>query len=618
MSAAAVTRDELIAAARALWGPENSALSKRDELRFGNNGSKKLDLKKQVWIDWEGTPPDDKGGYVKLCKLAGISLPRTNGGAGAPPEAIYEYCDEAGILLFQVLRFPNNKFLQRKPDGTAGWDWKLGTTRRVLYWLPELAAADPNAIVFIPEGEKDVDNLRALGLVATCNPQGACKWRKEFSQHLAGRDCVILPDNDDVGRKHAAQVFRALNGVARSVRVVELPGLGNKEDVSDWLDRGGTTDQLRQLINDASLFSPEEPEAEGMPPPINDPGYEQSLDEQARQEQSRKCRRKARGNSEDDEERIAQREQILSAVIDAKVTFWRDADGEGFATVPNGERIERYRIRSTAFKNIVRGIYGDAYPSKLGTPGAVSDNAWREARASFEAMAFRGEIRSPEVRLCQTEDGAIWIDLGDPSWRLVRVDRAGWRLIEKADVPLYRPDGVRPLPEPVAGDLSVLDRFYLLANLSERAHRIMASSWMVAALYPRGPYPILAVDGEDGSGKTTLCDMLRRLVDANKAPLRAKPRNEDDLVISASNGRVVGFDKVSTLSDDMADAICRLATGAGLGKRRLYTNDEEQLFEWRAAGCRSRFERSRTRNDSRKWTSGTSSGRSPPLSSGRC
>ena len=72
-------------------------------------------------------------------------------------------------------------------------------------------------------------------------------------------------------------------------------------------------------------------------------------------------------------------------VLDAKVTFWRDADGEAFATVPRKGRIERYRVRGTAFRNIVRGIYGDAFPSKLGTPGALSDTAWREARPQLES-----------------------------------------------------------------------------------------------------------------------------------------------------------------------------------------------------------------------------------------
>lgn len=278
-------------------------------------------------------------------------------------------------------------------------------------------------------------------------------------------------------------------------------------------------------------------------------------------------------------EPIPQRDKIVKAVLDAKVTFWRDADGEAYATVPCEKRIERYRVRSTAFRNIVRGIYGDAFPSKFGKPGAVSDTAWREARPQFEAIAFRGLVRSPEVRLHRDDAGAVWIDLGDPTWRLARVDGNGWRIEAKADVPLVRSDGLRAMFEPRRHGSDILDRFSKLLNITTagKSSLILIVSWELASLYPLGPYAVLAIDGEAGCGKTTLCRQLRRLSDPNAAPHRATPRSEDDLIIAARNGRIVGFDNVSHLSEDMADAICRLATGAGLGKRKLYTDDEEHI-----------------------------------------
>jgi hypothetical protein len=73
----------------------------------------------------------------------------------------------------------------------------------------------------------------------------------------------------------------------------------------------------------------------------------------------------------------------------------------------------------------VRALWGASNPSKFGAPGGISDSAWREARASLEAMGFAGETCTPEVRLMLAHDGAVWIDLGDPSWRLVRVDPSG-------------------------------------------------------------------------------------------------------------------------------------------------------------------------------------------------
>ena len=113
--------------------------------------------------------------------------------------ATYAYHDENGELLFEVVRYQPKGFAQRRPDGTGGWIWNLDQVRRVLYRLPEILAADPNEPVFIVEGEKDVDALRALGLAATTNPGGAGKWRSEYGESLRGRQVVALPDNDAVG-----------------------------------------------------------------------------------------------------------------------------------------------------------------------------------------------------------------------------------------------------------------------------------------------------------------------------------------------------------------------------------------------------------------------------------
>jgi putative DNA primase/helicase len=253
----ATPREEIERIARILWGEPNRAQSRKDELRFGANGSKSVDLRKLEWFDHE---LQEGGGLARLRKLAGEpSVPDTGPDSIA---AIYPYRDERDAPLFQVVRKIPKKFVQRHADPSApdGWAWHIRGVRRVLYRLPELLAADPKLPVFIPEGEKDVDNLRALGLVATCNPGGAAvenkdktkpyrgKWRTEYSEHLRDRDVVILPDNDQAGRDHATDVVRKLAGIARSIRVVALPGLAEKGDASDWIAAGGTADALNSLV----------------------------------------------------------------------------------------------------------------------------------------------------------------------------------------------------------------------------------------------------------------------------------------------------------------------------------------------------------------------------------
>ncbi len=242
-------------AARKVWGEPNATLSKRDELRFGANGSKSVRLDKLTWFDHEA---GQGGGYVELFKLAGEPL----NGTAADIIATYDYRDEAGKLLFQVVRKVPKQFLQRRPSPSNPdvFIWNTNGVRHVLYRLPELLAADPAQPVFITEGEKDADNLAALGLVATTNPGGAGKWRRDFADYLRGRDVVILPDNDEAGEKHATDVRHKLTGIARSVRILHLPDLPPKGDVSDWFEAGRTAAELERLASETSERSVDLPE----------------------------------------------------------------------------------------------------------------------------------------------------------------------------------------------------------------------------------------------------------------------------------------------------------------------------------------------------------------------
>jgi len=160
----------------------------------------------------------------------------------------YRYTDEQGNLLFEVVRFEPKAFAQRRPDGQAGWVWNLHGTRRVLYNLPGLLQAEN---VLVVEGEKDCETARMLGLVATCNPAGAGKWRDDYSTSLKSKDVIIVPDADQAGRKHAQQVASALVGVAASLKILELP---HGKDLSEWVEAGGQKPELLALIEQAPAW----------------------------------------------------------------------------------------------------------------------------------------------------------------------------------------------------------------------------------------------------------------------------------------------------------------------------------------------------------------------------
>jgi len=267
------------AVARKCLGDPNPRLSCATELRFGTHGSLSVDLEKGVWADHEA---NTGGGVMDLLArekgLRGqeaIAWLRSEVGAyfedrNAEPApkarvvARYDYVDENGEVLFQVCRFEPKTFKQRRPDPSSfdGWSWSVKGVRPVPYNLPAVQSAiRAGSLVFIVEGEKDVEALGREGLTATCNAGGAGKWSDALSEHLAGADVVILPDNDDAGRSHAATVAASLQGRAKRVRALDLPDLPSKGDVSDWLAMGGDGVELLKLSDQAKAWTPEPPKS---------------------------------------------------------------------------------------------------------------------------------------------------------------------------------------------------------------------------------------------------------------------------------------------------------------------------------------------------------------------
>lgn len=177
--------------------------------------------------------------------------------------AEYDYCDEAGNLLFQCIRFEPKAFRQRQRLDDGSWKWSLKGCRLVPYRLPQLLrAVEAGEPVCVVEGEKDVHALEHLGFTATCCPMGAGKWRDAYSEYLRSAEVIVLPDNDTAGEKHAQKVLNSLAPVAASLKYLRLPELVDKGDVSDWIASGGSADALRLLISTEKPWQPSSPPKE--------------------------------------------------------------------------------------------------------------------------------------------------------------------------------------------------------------------------------------------------------------------------------------------------------------------------------------------------------------------
>jgi 5S rRNA maturation endonuclease (ribonuclease M5) len=161
--------------------------------------------------------------------------------------ATYDYTDESGALLYQVVREEPKSFKQRQPDGSGGWIWKKHPDQ-VLYRLREVVE---NPIVFVVEGEKDVETLRQHGFVATTNAGGAkAPWLPQFTEALRGHEVILIPDNDAPGQKRVLTIARALLGQAARVIVLELE---DGKDVSDWFERGHSEVEFVALVEDEEV-----------------------------------------------------------------------------------------------------------------------------------------------------------------------------------------------------------------------------------------------------------------------------------------------------------------------------------------------------------------------------
>jgi RecA-family ATPase len=183
--------------------------------------------------------------------------------------ATYDYTDADGKLLYQVLRLEPKSFRQRRPDGNGGFIWSLGEVRRVLYRWPGVLKF-PDATIFLTEGEKDADRVASLGYCATC--VAGSKWTPECAQALAGRDVIILEDNDGPGHVKALTAAQALHGTAKSVRIVLLPDLPDKGDLSDWLDADPhRAEKLADVCFDVPEWTPEDAGANAEEEPATDP-----------------------------------------------------------------------------------------------------------------------------------------------------------------------------------------------------------------------------------------------------------------------------------------------------------------------------------------------------------
>jgi hypothetical protein len=254
----------------------------------------------------------------------------------------------------------------------------------------------------------------------------------------------------------------------------------------------------------------------------------------------------------------------------AGATLFQDDAHVTYAAINVDGHTEVHVVYSTSFRQWMRRQYREAW-GKM-----PSSEAMQSALDGLDAVASNGPTEKVFLRVGELGN-KIYIDMGDRKWQAIEVDADGWRVLPVSPVRFWRPSGMKSFPGPVCGGKLCDLRAFL--NISDREFALFIG-WLVVCFLPRGPYPILVLIGEQGTGKSTLADVAKRLVDPQKVTRSSPPKTPHDMAIAASNRWVLTYENLSRLSAWLSDMLCTCSTGGGYSTRSLYKNNEEQLFEF--------------------------------------
>lgn len=255
-----------------------------------------------------------------------------------------------------------------------------------------------------------------------------------------------------------------------------------------------------------------------------------------------------------------------------KCTLFRTQDFEAYGRIDMEEHQETWAIRSKHFWFWLSRLY---YESNGEIPKAVDIG---QTIRQFEGEAhLNSPVDNVHVRFASFRD-EIYIDLANDRWEQIRITNYDCSVISSSESPVrfIRMPGMLPLPRPVFG--KPLKPLFEFLNIEHFGDLVLIVSWLIGAMRPTGPFPILILQGEQGTAKSTTARLLSSLLDPSLLVSRSVPRSERDLAISANKSWVLGFDNLSGLSPWLSDAFCRISTGGGLATRTLFSDDSEKLF----------------------------------------
>src|SRR5262249_24512421 len=277
------------------------------------------------------------------------------------------------------------------------------------------------------------------------------------------------------------------------------------------------------------------------------------------------------GQPDDKDRKDSAATRLVQLTEDAQLIH--NADGEGFAIMSVDGHKETWALKSKGFKRWLQRRFFEEYGKAPGSQAVQDALGVIEGKALYDGPERRIFIRIGE------KDGKIYLDLADDKWRAVEIDANDWRVVDVPPIEFKRTRGMLPLPVPERGGAIKELQPFLYFKDGDLSTLTVGS--LVMKYNPRGPYPVDALIGRNGSGKSLRARFIRDLIDPCTAPARTAPREVRDLAIASSNEWLPTFDNLSSLPEWLSDALCCVSTGGGLRTRELWTNDDEAIFSFK-------------------------------------
>jgi len=458
----------------------------------------------------------------------------------------YPGCD--GFIRYKL--FPPYK--QKKDEHTMRYYQKKDSG--IHLYIPPTFNPKMSMIV-ITEGEKKAlkatqEGLNCLGLGGIWNFSVKGNHKnpslvEDFNLiEWSVKKVEIVPDSDFLtkeGVKHAVyRLGSMLERLGAEVYVVCLPTEEDKGKLDDYLCKHNNKDylKLRRITLDHNTF-------------------------------------KNVQVKEKKEHKITVADTLIALAKENCKIWFLDQYETTHARFPVQGHMEHYPVKSRSFKNWLRGLYYNIHNK------GVTGDALHTALNTLEAIArYEGQGKITLYTRVADCDGDFWYDLSNDKWQAIKIEENNWKVVNNPPI-LFRRlahQAAQYLPDQNGN----LDKLYpFLKAMKDESHKLLSLVWIVSCFIPEISHPILIPYGSQGSGKTTLTKYLKRIIDPSLVDIMGMLKDYSDLIQSLNHHWLIAFDNLSVLSRETQDTLSRAVTGASHTKRKLYTDEEDIILNFK-------------------------------------